>query len=258
LTQCGTSTGGRLEKLPNEQDCQYTDKKGFNLLAPDTLRGTSGGSHICTWTYKAPPIPKGFTITYTPTARVFYSYNSGVVKLITFGSSSELRTIQDTSGKLPAETKSQTNTPIMVDIQTKGPIRFWEDGQTVEFPLEITITNIGGGVACASPTSDVTSDACKAAVSGEESKNNVLISIDFGATSDKMTLSDECKDFSKYAKVAVPLWKGQSNSIVCNVKASGLSAGATIQRMIQVQAFYEYYTDTTTSIKVIGRNTGNL
>jgi len=257
-TSCQPSEGGRQERLPNENECKYIQGGGFNMLAPDPQRGTSGSSHICTWTYTAPPIQKGFTITYTPTVRVFYTYSSGVIKLITFGSSSELRTIQDTAGKLPAETKSQTSSTIMLDIQTKGPIRFWQGENKVVFPLEITITNVGGGVACAitgSGNIETMKDACKTTKSGEEPKNKVRLIIDFGeARGDIMKISDECKDFMGYGKT-ISLWKGQSNSVVCEVEASSLSSGATIQRMVQATAIYEYYTDTDSSIKVIGRET---
>lgn len=252
LTKCERSTGQRLERLPNEPECSYKSGLGggFSLLAPDPQRGTSGSSHICTWTYKAPPIQKGFSITYTPTARVFYTYKSGVVKLITFGSSRELRTIQDTGGKLPAETKSQTSSPIMLDIQTQGPIRFWQGENKIVFPLEVTITNVGGGVACADQgyVGDTLRDACK----GDESKKNkVKIRISFGANKNNMKLSQGCLDLA--GEKTISLWKGQSNSIVCEVEASNLDPEATIQIPVTVEAVYEYYVDTPTSIKVIGR-----
>jgi hypothetical protein len=253
---CKSSAGNRAEMLPNEPECQYTGTN-FNMLAPDPTRGTSGGSHICTWTYNAPPIQKGFTITYTPTVRVFYAYNSGVVKLITFGSSNELRNIQDTGGKLPAETKSQTSSPIMLDIQTKGPIRFWQGENGVIVPVEITINNVGGGIACADPNSGKIQGSCKSTVaqSGENAQNKVKLTISFGTdSSSKMSLQGEaCAGFST-GKV-ISLWKGQSNSIVCEVLAAGLNSVSTVQRMIQVTADYEYYTDTSSSIKVIGRET---
>jgi hypothetical protein len=263
---CTSSIGERLEKLPNEPECSYKDNTGFNLLAPDATRGTSGASHICTWTYKAPPIQKGFTITYTPIARTYYSYSGGVTKLITFGSSSELRRIQDSGGKLPVETKSQTSGPITVDIQTQGPIRFWGDEKKITFPLEVTINNVGGGVACALGSMEgygMTSEwfglgslgsskgACK---SDEKYKNKVYIAINLG-TNSKMTLSDDCKGFDSGKTIS--LWKGQSNSIVCEVTATDLDATGPSQKAITVQAVYEYYTDTSSSIKVIGRTTSS-
>jgi hypothetical protein len=251
---CQTSTGGRQEKLPNEDECRYGGT-GFNMLAPDPTRGTSGASHICTWTYKAPPIQKGFTITYTPIARTFYSYSSGVTKLITFGSSSELRRIQDSGGKLPTETKSQTSGPITVDIQTQGPIRFWGDEKKITFPLEITINNVGGGVACSyDKIISLSLDACK---KDEKNKNKVNIKIDLGSNS-KMSLSTECDEFASTSGKQIALWKGQSNSIVCEVTASDLDPNGPSQKPIVVQAFYEYYTDTSSSIKVIGRTSSNF
>ncbi len=262
IKSCDPSSGtNRPEKLPNEDACQYTNTNGFKLLAPDTQRGTQGGTQICTWTYKAPSIEKGFTIVYTPTVRTFYTYKSGVVKLITFGSSSELRTIQDTGGKLPTETVSTTSGPVQLSIETKGPIRFWsEEENSVLLPLEITIKNVGGGIACAGSstaykTNSPNANTCRA-TAGETPKNKVRIKISFGtdtATVKKMTLSTECTDFETGKTIS--LWKGQSNTIVCEVTASGLSSGATIQRMISVEAAYDYYTDTTSSITVIGRKT---
>lgn len=250
--QCTTSGGGRQEKLPNEEECKYGGT-GFNMLAPDTQRGTSGASHICTWTYKAPPIQKGFTITYTPIARTYYSYSGGVTKLITFGSSSELRRIQDSGGKLPTETKSQTSGPITVDIQTQGPIRFWSDEKKITFPLEVTINNVGGGVACSyDKIISLSLDACK---KDEKNKNKVNIKIDLG-TNSKMSLSTtECQEFASTSGKQIALWKGQSNSMVCEVTATDLDTQSTSQKSISVQAYYEYYTDTSSSIKVIGRTT---
>jgi len=264
LTQCSTSAGNRQEKLPNEPECRYGGD-GFNMLAPDAQRGTSGASHICTWTYKAPPIQKGFTIAYTPIARTYNSYTGGVTKLITFGSSSELRRIQDTGGKLPVETKSQTSGPIQVDIQTQGPIRFWSDEKKITFPLEITVNNVGGGVSCARPTGQVydiydsnsggsysmasQKDACKG---DEKYKNKIIVVINLG-TNSKMTLSPDCQDFTSGNQISI--WKGQSNSIVCEVTASDLDPNGPSQKPISVQALYEYYSDTSSSIKVIGRTT---
>jgi hypothetical protein len=260
LQTCTNSDGGRPEMLPNDACSYKSSGAGFKLLAPDTQRGTEGGTQICTWTYKAPAIEKGFTIAYTPTARTFYTYKSGVVKLITFGSSSELRTIQDKGSALPTETVSTTSGPVQLGIETTGPIRFWPEENTVILPLEITIKNVGGGVACADEgitykTKSPQENLCRA-VKGETPKNKVRIKITFGAgtdsaTASKMKLSTECTGFETGKTIA--LWKGQSNTIVCEVTASSLSSGATIQRMINVEAVYDYYTDTTSSITVIGR-----
>ncbi len=243
---CGASYGGRLEKLPNEPECQY-EGEGFSMLAPDPLKGTSGSSHTCTWSYKAPLLDKGFAITYTPVARVFYPYKSAVTKQITFGSSSELRRIQDSGGTLPTETSASTDSPIQLAIQTSGPIRFWEDN--VAFPLEITISNAGGGTPCSTGGTGLDSmkDSCKAAVSGEDAKNKVTLKVTLDPGMEVM--DEECEPLT--SGETIPLLKGQ-NAFVCDIVISGLSEIAS-QRTIKAEAFYEYFTDTQSSIKVTGR-----
>lgn len=245
-TGCGASYGGRMEKLPNEPECQYTGD-GFGMSAPDPIRGTAGSSHICTWTYNAPELGKDFTITYSPVARVFYPYKSAVTKLITFGSSSELRRFQDSGGKLPAETSSSTQSPVQLAIQTSGPIRFWED--KVAFPLEVTINNVGGGTPCSTgaASQEGVKDACKAGVSGEEAKNKITLKITLDPQMQFM--DDECQPLASGETIS--LLKGQ-NAFVCDIEASGLSQIPS-QRTINAEAFYEYFTDTQSSIKVTGR-----
>ncbi|MEM7815565.1 MAG: hypothetical protein QXN71_00420 [Candidatus Aenigmatarchaeota archaeon] len=242
--KCTPSQGKRLEMLPNEDLCRYTGN-GFNLLPADRQAGTHGQEQICTWTYNAPPLDKGFKITYTPVVRVFYSYKSAVTKLITFGSSSEIRRIRDSGGSLPSETTSSTEGPVQISIETKGPIRFWE--QKVVFPVEITIKNVGNGAPCARDSSDDTKKACKATVAGDEAKNKARIKI----TMDRnMKLLGECAGFE--AGVTLPLYKGQ-NSFVCDMEASGLNFEGTVQKTIKAEALYEYFFDATSSITVIGR-----
>jgi len=250
------------EKLPNEEECRYwlgtgeSPGTGFTLLAPNPFMGTSGSQHICTWTYKAPPIPKDFTMTYTPTARMYYSYKSYISKLITFGSSLELRNLQDKGGSLTADTKSQTSGPIVLDILTKGPIRYWQEEKQVTFPLEITISNAGSGMACAYPGRNTEGGenmmwACKIQ-SGEEPKNKVKIKIDFGGADSQMKLSTDCTDFQSGKTIS--LFQFKSNTFVCDVTAKDLPLIAPIQRIINVAAEYEYYIDKETTIKVIGRD----
>jgi len=247
-TGCVLSSGKRLEKLPNEAECQYKGS-GFNLVPVDRQAGTTGGEKICTWTYKAPLLSKGFEISYTPIIRVFYPYKSATTKLITFASSNELRRIRDSGGSLPAETIGDTEGPIQLRIETKGPIRFLED--RVVFPLEITITNLGNGAPCSTGESseDRLKDACKGTVSGEEAKNKVTLKISLDDQT--AVLDEECKALASYGKV-LPLLKGQ-NSFVCDVQVSGLNPAAPVQKSILVEAFYEYFFDTSSSIKVIGR-----
>jgi len=246
---CGTSAGNRLEKWPNEPECKYGGS-GFNMIPPDPTTGTEGASHVCTWTYAAPELDKGFTISYTAISRVFYSYKSIESKLINFGSSAEIRKLQDSGDKLPTEVVATSNSPLQVTIETSGPIRFWEG--KVSFPLTITVKNLGQGAPCSKTgmtTYENMKDACKATVSGEDSKNRVVLK----ATLDsKMKFMDsECQALA--SGLLISLYKGE-NALSCDVEASDLTDEPT-QRAITVEAYYEYFTDTETKVTVIGRRT---
>jgi len=236
------------EKLPNEDKCRYTGE-GFSLLPPDPQAGTLGETFMCTWSYRAPSLPKNLpSVPYIPTARLFYTYKTILSKSITFGSHQDLRAIQDIGGALPASTTSSTSSPISITMQTKSPIRFWtigvETGEAI-FPIEIDIENIGGGIACANEGG--VSKSCKLLTGGEEPKNKIILKISPGPG---LQLQDECRDFEQ-GKI-ITLWKGQSNSIACEVRATGLESKGPIQKSISIEAEYEYFIDTETSIRVVG------
>ncbi len=247
ITGEGPWTSGK-EKLPNEERCRYTGV-GFSLLPPDPQSGTLGESSTCTWSYKAPSIPKNLpSVPFTPTVRLFYTYKTILLKSITFGSHQDLRATQNIGGVLPASTTSVTSSPISISVQTKSPIRFWTVGDgsgEVKFPIKIDIKNIGGGTVCANEGGLLKS--CKLLIGGEESKNNIFLKITPGLG---LELREECRDF-EMGKI-ITLWKGQSNSITCDVVAAGLEAKGPVQRSITIEAEYEYTIDIETSIRVVG------
>jgi hypothetical protein len=250
-TDCRLSGGNRLEKLPNEPQCRYYSPGiGFSLLPASREIANSGGEQVCSWTYKAPPLSAGFEMKYTPILRVFYPYKTAVTKLITFASSDELRRIRDSGGSLPAETTGDTEGPVRISIETKGPIRFLEN--SVIFPLEIKITNAASGAPCSIGWQSVaeSKDACKGGISGEGAKNKVTLKVTLDDQTD--FVDDECMGFN--SGEVIPLMKGQ-NTFVCDVQASGLDPVASVQKNIVVEAFYEYFFDVESSIRLIGRRT---
>jgi hypothetical protein len=238
------------EKLPNEVECRYTGL-GESLSPPNQQMGTTGEDMICTWSFVAPSFPKNIpSVPYTPTARIYYTYDTTLIKSITFGSHQDIRAIQDIGGTLPASTTSTTSSPVSITMDTKSPIRFWTSvggGGEVTFPIDISIVNSGGGMACASRFSlDSLHQSCKRK-SGEESKNKVVLKI----TPDSgLELNQECYEFIN-GKV-INLYKGDSNSISCDVTARGLKTTGPIQKSITIEAHYEYAIDTETSIRVVG------
>lgn len=206
------------------------------LLAPNPDRGTAGESFAVTCTSEAPGVPSGLSVTYTPTARMSYGYSSDFVKSIVVASQEELRAIESRGTGLPSELISSSTSPISLSIETKGPIRFWSDTSKVEFPLEIRVNNVGGGIACLD-------SACET-----ENWNKIKLTIS-GVDLDDV----ECQEYEN--KGTLTLWQGRSNTIVC--KASFNVGGITgaVQKNIQVHADYGYFVDKTIPITVNWRET---
>jgi hypothetical protein len=227
------------EMLPIEKECQHTGE-GFSLLPPTPDIGVEGESHVCTWKYTAPTLPQGLSMTYAPTARVFYKYNSEVIKSITIVPRAQWKILKDQGKPLPTETMSSTNAPISLDIETHGPIPSWSE--TVTFPLAIKIDNIGGGIVC----SGNPSNGCKLT---NENWNKLKLKI-IPKTAG-VTVSNCNKYVQKLGEIS--LWKGRSNTITCKITVTGLKTTSSTQVLINVHAEYTYLIDEATSITVTSR-----
>jgi hypothetical protein len=268
-----------------EISCQINDECGCaNLLAPDPERGTLGGSLSCIWECKAPKgIEKGMTVTFNPSVRLYYIYNTNTIKSITIASQDELRTIQNEGKPLPSETVSTTSGPVQMDIVVNGPIRYLSDEGEVIFPININIQNTGGGTACTLSTCVTSSQSnlpdssfsqCSRTSSGnsgssgyEEGQsqgtytgcdqtcnwNSVRIFVDNDRT---ITLNNcELSQLGPEEGLKIDLWKGQSKTITCEVVMSTASLQTTgfVQKSLNFRIQYDYFIDASTSVEVIGR-----
>ncbi len=209
------------------------------LLAPDLQAGTSGESMTCIWRCKAPEnIPRNAEVLFNPEVRVYYVYESNVAKSVTILSVEELRSVQ--GGKpLPSETLSHTEGPIRLDIRMRSPVRYVEGTGKVTFPLSIHIENVGNGVACYPDCIDT------------NNWNKVFLELD---PESEMNLKDCDVGMSN----EVSLWKGKSRTIVCDAEIPVFPEGGRrtdvniLQKIIKIKASYEYFTDSTTSVRVRG------
>ena len=240
---CTSSGGGpwvNREKVSNEQGCRYTSG-GRDLLAPDAMWGVDGETMICSWTYMAPKLPEHMTIDYYPTARVFYTYHTDVSREITLMSSQEMRDYVNSNTPLPTDTQVSTHAPIQIDVVAATPLRVFSD--RVEFPIEIRINNVGGGVACigSSRWDDVSS--CKTH-DASETWNKLKLEVKSGNYID---VSSDCRD------IDITLYKGKDNTIRCDatVSISSLPASRT-KDIIEVKAYYNYFLDQEMEITVHG------
>ena len=246
----GTITSG--EMLPQEAGCQYTSSSKLTLNAPDLTYGTGGESATCTWRYNAPNIPGGTKTKYDITARVFYNYNTFVTKSFTIAPAQELMAYNQQGRTLPASTISTTNSPISITAVARDPIRFYTDDM-VSFPLAITLSNNGGGVVCLK-------DMCKKGSDGGNEWNKVVLRIK--PRNSDVKISPECSKYTgstgdssgggSETKGVVEVWPNRDNTVICDIKVTGLSKIVGHQEMlIDIGAEYSYFTDKDASITIL-------
>jgi hypothetical protein len=241
----GAGAGGPWEdgeKLPNEEECRYTDTGSHKtLLAPNPQYGTPGEKQTCSWTYKAPgedKIPRDMDRVYPVTARVFYDYRTDVVKLLPLLSKDEVLKLRDRGGTIEFGDVSSTSSPVRITLQSESPIRVIGDGsnmESVEFPIKIDIEDVGGGTPCLP-------NQCKKTEGGEW--NKILLKITTGPGVEFRECGDDLmKD------TVISLYKGQTNSIQCFVKISGIQESIS-QDTLVISATYSYFVDADSEITV--------
>lgn len=243
----GTWTPGH-EKTANEPECRWQPEEDeFNLLPPDPVMGTDGETHTCTWTYKAPEIPEQADITYKATLRIFYQYQTDVVKAVTLMTQEEMKNLMEQGKTLPVDTQSSTRSPVKVDVKTSTPLRMYAD--KVEFPVIIEIENIGGGFTCVGYSSWDNGDNIKECRSSQQStEKSAWRRIKIEMEPDDIIKLSECDN-----PTTLTLYKGKSNTITC--KATVLKndlPSQRIQAMIKISAKYHYIIDNDLEITVHG------
>ncbi len=226
----GSMRAGEIKaKISGADWIAGTECTETELLPAVPENGIEGEVKTCQWNIKSNTnLPEGVSMTYYPILNVYYIYSTSTVKSITIGSADDIRRIQNTGGSLPSETTSSTSGPVSIDIVIKGPLRASEN--RINFPVEIRITNNGGGVVCI--------DRCDE--TNSENWNKLNLNINAGEP-----LELDCGDASE-----ISLWRGQSNTIGCKASISGQAT--LTQALITVTATYGYRIDKTTSITVTG------
>ncbi len=116
------------------------------LLPADEEAGTEGQLGTLYWRLRAPELQRGEKRTYEPIARMFYSYETRIIKPITFLTSEELRRAVQNGEALPSEPAVVSAGPLSVDVRTGEFVRTKDDWEQSYFPIEIRIQNTGGGL----------------------------------------------------------------------------------------------------------------
>ncbi|MBN2101844.1 MAG: hypothetical protein JW716_03160 [Candidatus Aenigmarchaeota archaeon] len=218
------------EILPNEEKCRHTVRQ-ITLLPKDENTGAQGGEFVCTWNYMAPDtLPIGES-TYEPTVRVFYTYETTSVGSVTLVPKEELTNFMEKGGTLKSDVVSQTKSPIKMTLKTRGPVKLV--GGKSEFPIEITIENVGGGTVCP--------DVGKCKRDGGNIWDQLIID---------MELPDglENKDCDFVGK-ATQISMGKSQILKCNLEITG-SVNSVTQKYIRLHSIYGYFNDAKMTIRV--------
>lgn len=224
-----------------------TDQLIGELLPADTEAGTGGQIGTVDWVLSAPDLHRGEKRTYEPVVRVFYSYETRVMKPITFVTSEELRRVVQSGESLQSDPAIASAGPLTVTVKTGQFVRTREGWQQSYFPVEIDIDNTGGGL-----------------IAGE----NYPIGIDIEPPPGTMFRGGECPRKSQtgwsvsYANLPsgltrpisakkIFLWNGKDTKITCELQV--LQAPDFRQkRDMKITLEYIYYTDQKTQISVTG------
>lgn len=198
------------------------------LIAPNKAANTPGETVSHDFKWEGPELPRGIIQRYTPTLRVSYNYRTTVVQSISLASRVELLRVKNSGNALPSETKSSTIGPIKLDITASGPIKFWESGEVV-FPFKVSIDNVGGGILCSD-------EECE-----NQNEIELRISLDNGDLVD-------CEE-----EKTIKLWKGSSNSFVCEASVELDDDDYLTERLITVDSYYTYFIDKETTVTVEGK-----
>lgn len=214
---------GKVKLYVGDWQCQPSDAADLGILqAPVEERGTQGEERVFRWKCTAPQIDEGMTVPYEARGEVWYNYKSVTSKSVTLLPTADLIALRDAGQPLPSSLVSSSSSPVSVSVQVEGPIRMMSETNGIEFPVNINIENVGGGVV-------------------EESK----VSLDVEGLSGLQVLADQDCDYADFH-----LWRGTSQKITCMVKASNVNA-ITDARIVATLT-YGYTVSKTTDIEVAG------
>jgi hypothetical protein len=237
----GSSLSNLGELFPEEEYCRYTNKK-ITLLPEDPQAGITGGETVCTWRYIAPDVLPGLSINAKPRVRFYYSYKTSTIKTVTLLSRDELIALQHQGKSLPSEAYSQTNSPISIGIETASPIRTY--GSSVEFPIVITITNIGGGTPCYENSGN-----CKKPDGTSENEKWNKIDLKITLPNGLAPAQGSCKFSGNTITEQVVFVGADPQTLSCKIVGEVSQVGID-QKNIEATASYGYFIDKSSEVVV--------
>jgi len=225
-----------------------TEQTGGELLPADTTAGTEGQIWSADWQLTAPDLNRGEKRTYDAIARVFYSYETRVMKPIAFVTSEELRRIIQNGESLQSDPAIVSSGPISVIVKMGQYVMSRDDWQQSYFPVEIDLTNTGGGLVAGenypigvditAPPGTMFRGECPRASQAEWTGGSFGTSVPSGLS-------------RPVSPKTVFMWNGKDTKITCELKVI-TPPDARQKRDMTIKLSYIYYVDKTTQITVTG------
>jgi len=191
------------------------------------------------WTLEAPGIQSGVSIPYDFRTRIFYLYETTGTTTISVMSDERFREEGNAREK---PTLDNTGGPVQMEVRTRTPIVFFSEGgsSTQESDLCIIVRNSGSGTAFlpgakSGSTYKVTQD------------NQDKVEVSVQGSGNRIDIESEDKTVNMVG----------GKGVACFTMESDAVSSTQIQQDIPVTvtADYGYYVDSSTSIKVNGRDT---
>jgi hypothetical protein len=233
---------------PQDWGVFQTDQLLDELRPADVERGTQGQTATADWRLTAPPLKRGERRTYEPMVRVFYSYETKITKPITFVTSDELRRIVQNGQSLSSDPAIVSAGPLTVTVKTGDFVRTKDNWQQSYFPVQIDITNSGGGLIAGEnypigieiepPAGTMFKGDCPPRAQTEWGGSLYDMNLPVGLS----------RPVSPYTIV---MWNGRDVTVTCELKVI-TPPEYRQERDMTITLEYIYYTDQTTTVDVVG------
>ena len=216
-----------------------------NLVPADAEAQTSGGVGTADWQLTAPRLKTGEKRTYEPIARVFYWYQTKVIKPVTFVTSEELRRIVQMGESLESNPAVVSAGPISVDVKTGKFVRTRGDNYRMShFPVEISLQNTGGGL--------VYGENYPIGISIEAPPGTSFVS-ECPKGTQMYTTGGTLPELRApvYAQKWIYMWNGKDTKFTCELRVD-TPPDYKQERDLRLTLYYTYYVDQSTQITVTG------
>jgi hypothetical protein len=237
----------------------WTTSESWDMLPYDKETNTPGTTRTKQWRLTAPDQDKGVNTQYTPIIKLSYDYKTSAQKKIMIVDEAELRRILQRGGSLPGQSSTYSAGPLSVEITTGNyeKTAATQFGYENLFPVQIKITNTGGGTVVPPGTGTGLYGGAYSSVFGDTYNYPIGVKVTPPAGTSFRSLGggfsgvDDCST----GTVTKEMWRGQEAVVTCELSVDRLPTYRE-ERPLDVEVFYRYQAEAQTSVMVYGRDTG--